>query len=125
MNKDLETYANWKCRGVELTTDELTLKAEGSYWTGREQVWLDGEVVSKKWNYRLSSSHCFMRNGERYKVAFKMKNLFTGKVEIAAYRNDALLFSETAQVFSGKRALLIFIIAVLLGYSSGYWLARF
>ncbi|MDG2231916.1 MAG: hypothetical protein P8K82_09670 [Paracoccaceae bacterium] len=125
MNKDLETYANWKCRGVELTTDELTLKAEGSYWTGREQVWLDGEVVSKKWNYRLSSSHCFMRNGESYKVAFKMKNLFTGKVEIAAYRNDALLFSETAQVFSGKRALLIFIIAVLLGYSSGYWLARF
>ena len=125
MNKDLETYANWKCRGVELTTDELTLKAEGSYWTGREHVWLDGEVVSKKWNYRLSSSHCFMRNGESYKVAFKMKNLFTGKVEIAAYRNDALLFSETAQVFSGKRALLIFIIAVLLGYSSGYWLARF
>ena len=125
MNKDLETYANWKCRGVELTTDQLTLKAEGSYWTGREQVWLDGEVVSKKWNYRLSSSHCFMRNGESYKVAFKMKNLFTGKVEIAAYRNDALLFSETAQVFSGKRALLIFIIAVLLGYSSGYWLARF
>ena len=125
MNKDLETYANWKCRGVELTTDELTLKAEGSYWTGREQVWLDGEVVSKKWNYRLSSSHCFMRNGESYKVAFKMKNLFTGKVEIAAYRNDALLFSETAQVFSSKRALLIFIIAVLLGYSSGYWLARF
>ena len=91
--------------------------------------WMSGisfyEVVSKKWNYRLSSSHCFMRNGESYKVAFKMKNLFTGKVEIAAYRNDALLFSETAQVFSGKRALLIFIIAVLLGYSSGYWLARF
>ena len=125
MNKDLETYANWKCRGVELTTDELTLKAEGSYWTGREQVWLDGEVVSKKWNYRLSSSHCFMRNGESYKVAFKMKNLFTGKVEITAYRNDALLFSETAQMYSGKMALLIFIIAVLLGYSSGYWLARF
>ena len=119
MNKDLETYANWKCRGVELTTDELTLKAEGSYWTGREQVWLDGEVVSKKWNYRLSSSHFFMQNGENYKVSFKMKNLLTGKLEIAAYRNDALLFSDTAQVYSGKMALLIFILAVLFGYSLG------
>ena len=47
MNKDLETYANWKCCGVELTTDELTLKMEGSYWTDREKVWLDREVVSK------------------------------------------------------------------------------
>ena len=105
MHKDLETYANWKCRGVELTTDELTLKAEGSYWTGRE--------------------HCFMRNGENYKVTFKMKNLFTGKLEITAYRNDALLFSETAQNYSGKMVLLIFILAVLFGYTLGYLLARF
>ena len=129
MNKDLETYANWKCRGVELTTDELTLKAEGSYWTGREKVWLDGEVVSKKLNFMLRSTHRFMRNGENYKVSFKMKNIFTGKVEITAYRNDALLFSETAQVFSGKMASLIFIMAVLfgnaLGYALGYLLARF
>ena len=125
MNRDLETYANWKCRGVELTTDELTLKAEGSYWTGREQVWLDGEVVSKKWNYRLSSSHRFMGNGENYKVTFKMKNIFTGKVEIAADRNDALLFSETAQNYSGKMALLIFIMAALFGYALGYLLAWF
>ena len=125
MHKDLETYANWKCRGVELTTDELTLKAEGSYWTGREQVWLVGEVVSKKWNYRLSSSHCFMRNGENYKVTFNVKNIFTGKVEIAAYRNDALLFSDTDQTYSGKMALLIFIMAVLFGYTLRYLLARF
>ena len=47
MNEGLETYANWKCCGVELTTDELTLKMEGSYWTDREKVWLDREVVSK------------------------------------------------------------------------------
>ena len=125
MHKDLETYANWKCRGVELTTDELTLKAEGSYWTGREQVWLDGEVVSKKWNYRLSATHFFMRNGENYNVSFKMKNLFTGKLEIAAYRNDALLFSDTAQVYSGKMALLIIIMAVISGYTLGYFSARF
>ena len=119
MNKDLETYANWKCRGVELTTDELTLKVEASYWTGREQVWLDGEVVSKKWNYRLGATHRFMRNGENYKVAFKMKNLFTYKLEISAYRSDALLFSETAQMFSVKMASLIFVMAVLFGYSLG------
>ena len=125
MNKDLETYANWKCRGVELTTDELTLKAEGSYWTGREQVWLDGEVVSKKWNYRLSATHFFMQNGENYNVSFKTKNLFTGKVEIAAYRNDALLFSDTGQVYSGKMALLIIIMAVISGYTLGYFSARF
>ena len=125
MNKDLEAYANWKCRGVELTTDELTLKVGYSYWTGREQVWLDGEVVSKKWNYRLSSSHCFLRNGENYDVSFKMKNLFIGKVESAAYRNDVLLFSDTGQVYSGKMALLIIIMAVLFGYASGYSLARF
>ena len=125
MNKDLETYANWKCRGVELTTDELTLKAEGSYWTGREKVWLDGEVVSKKWNYRLSATHCFMRNGESYNVSFKMKNLFTGKVEIAAYHNDVLLFSDTGQVYSGKMALLIIIMAVISGYTLGYFSARF
>ena len=125
MNKDLETYANWKCRGVELTTDELTLKAEASYWTGREKVWLDGEVVSKKWNYVLGATHRFMRNGENYKVAFKMKNIFTGKVEILADRNDVLLFSDTAQIFSGKMALLIVIIGVLFGYALGYLLARF
>ena len=119
MNKDLETYANWKCRGVELTTDELTLKAEASYWTGREQVWLDGEVVSKKWNYRLGATHRFMRNGENYKVAFKMKNFFIYKLEISAYRSDALLFSDTAQMFSVKMASLIFIMAVLFGYSLG------
>ena len=125
MNEDLETYANWKCYGVELMTDELTLKAEGSYWTGCEHVWLDGKVVSKKWNFRLSSAHRFKRNDDNYKVAFKMKNLFTGKIEIVAYRNDALLFSDTAQNYSGKRALLIFIIAVLFGFTSGYLLARF
>ena len=125
MNKDLETYANWKCRGVELTTDELTLKAEYSYWTGREHVCLDGEVVSKKWNFMLRSTHRFMRNGENYKVTFKMKNIFTGKVEIAADRNDALLFSETAQNYSGKMALLIFIMAALFGYALGYLLAWF
>lgn len=119
MNKDLETYANWKCRGVELTTDELTLKAEASYWTGREQVWLDGEVVSKKWNYRLGATHRFMRNGENYKVAFKMKNFFIYKLQISAYRSDALLFSDTAQMFSVKMASLIFIMAVLFGYSLG------
>ena len=125
MNNDLETYANWKCRGVELTTDEVTLKVEYSYWTCREKVWLDGEVVSKKWNYRLSATHCFMRNGENYKVSFKMKNLFTGKVEIAAYHNDVLLFSDTGQVYSGKMALLIIIMAFISGYTLGYFSARF
>ena len=66
-----------------------------------------------------------MRNGENYKVTFKMKNIFTGKVEIAADRNDALLFSETAQNYSGKMALLIFIMAALFGYALGYLLAWF
>ena len=125
MHKDLETYANWKFRGVELTADELPLKAECSYLTGGDQVWLDGEVVSKKWNYRLSSSHCFMRNGENYKVTFNVKNIFTGKVEIAACRNDALLFSDTDQMYSGKMASLIFILAVISGYTLGYFSVQF
>ena len=66
-----------------------------------------------------------MLNGENYNVSFKMKNLFTGKLEIAAYRNDALLFSDTAQVYSGKMALLIIIMAVISGYTLGYFSARF
>lgn len=66
-----------------------------------------------------------MRNGENYKVTFNVKNIFTGKVEIAAYRNDVLLFSDTDQMYSGKMALLIFIMTVLFGYTLGYLLARF
>ncbi len=48
MYGDLESYANWKVRGVEYTSDEFELKAEASLFTGMEWVWLNKELVSKK-----------------------------------------------------------------------------
>lgn len=104
---------------------EKTLRAWGSFYTGKEIIYLDEHVVSEQRNMRKDSTHNFVDEGNTYQVQYHMINQISGKLECRFYKNQVLLkalsmefkkgFSVKSISFSGKRALFIIIYGLVFG----------
>ena len=58
----------------------------GSYFSGKEEVYINDELVSSKRNFGFKSAHEFELEGSTYRVIYAVLNPFTGKIEFASLK---------------------------------------
>ena len=98
--------------------------------TGREQVLLNGRVVSQSRNYRLKSSHDFHDAGTDYKVKMELESISSGSFACSFFKDSNLIRTYKLKRIRGENRfspVLLFIlsIAVALAFSLldlGIWI---
>ena len=90
---------DWK-RGVRcyFDVDDVTIELWASYWTGREEVRVDGELVSSVRSLRMSTTHAFTWNGIDYELVVTCHLWRSGKFEVTLYREGEKIDSDEAAV---------------------------
>ncbi|GLQ16951.1 hypothetical protein [Maritalea porphyrae] len=121
---DLESYASWKERWVEYTSDDFTLKVFAN-WTTRETVWINGEQISSTYSLRFRTVHEFQHNGDDYQVVVQWLNMLTGALRMSAFQNGEKLFDDTKQIYKWWTLPVVFMVSGAIGYLVGYLEGRF
>lgn len=102
----------------------------GSFFTGKEDVYVNDELVSSKRNFGFKSAHEFEIEGVKYRVVYDLVNLITGKVECSFFKGRKSLASQSQSPFSqnpktgASVALWCFIVGFIFG-CLGYAFAHF
>ena len=96
----------------------------GSYFTGKEEVYINDELVSEKRSINVTSTHQFELSGNRFNVKFEMHNILTGRLECSLFKNKKLIKSyEQSSLFNNpKTSLKVFAGSFLGGLIGGYLL---
>lgn len=96
----------------------------GNYFTGKEEVYINDELVSSKRSMGVKSQHQFEFAGTRYQVVFEMKNILSGRLECTFYKNKQPVEQQEqtpiALLKDPKKALLFIGGCFLVGLISGY-----
>ena len=96
----------------------------GSYFTGKEEVYVNDDLVSSKRSVGRKSTHTFEFNAHSYQVKYHMQNIITGKLECTFFKNNEQVKQQEQTVLpfikDPKRAVLFFSACVLAGYLGGY-----
>lgn len=96
----------------------------GNYFTGKEEVYVNDELVSSKRSMGVKSKHQFEFDGTRYQVVFEMKNILSGRLECTFYKNKQSVEQQEqtpiALLKDPKKALLFIGACFLVGLISGY-----
>lgn len=71
-----------------------TIKVWGSTHTGLERVYLNGQLVSEKRNWRFNSNHVFPLNGRQIEVKIIVVSMLSGKVRLEIWQDSELLDSD-------------------------------
>ena len=66
----------------------------GSYFTGKEEVYINDELVSEKRSINVTSKHQFELSGNTFNVKFEMHNILTGRLECSLFKNKKLVKSQ-------------------------------
>ncbi|MBQ4857006.1 hypothetical protein [Pseudoalteromonas sp. MMG007] len=92
----------------------------GSYFTGKEEVFINDELVSSKRSVGRKSTHRFEFKEHNYQVKYHMLNIITGKLECTFFKNNEQIKQQEQTVLpfikDPKRAVLFFTASVLAGY---------
>ena len=73
----------------------------GSYFTGKEEVYINDELVSEKRNINVKSKHQFELSGNTFNVKFEMLNILTGKLQCSLFKNK----NSCTILFKGRSSL--------------------
>ncbi|MBE0377969.1 hypothetical protein PPRY_a0574 [Pseudoalteromonas prydzensis ACAM 620] len=94
----------------------------GSYFTGKEEVYINDELVSEKRSINVTSKHQFELSGNTFNVKFEMHNILTGRLECSLYKNKKLVKSlEQTTLFSNPKKSALFIAGCfVVGFTVGY-----
>ncbi len=90
--------------------------AWASVISGKECVFIDDVLVSKKRSFGLKSYHELDIEGNKITISFVVKNLLTGKIHCTLFENDTpkIKFESKINIFSFLLILISFILAVFL-----------
>lgn len=118
--------------------DGITIEVWASSWSGREEIRVDGQLVSRLRSFRRSSRHEFRHGGHDYAVEFSCLAFGSGTFRITLYRDGVEVDSDTGSAMgpdlldadgnvvwarAWKKMLPIFLISGLAGGVFGYTLA--
>jgi len=96
----------------------------GSAFTGKEEVYINDDLVSSKRSLGLKSKHQFYLEKMDYQIEYTMKNYLTGRVECTFYKNKQLMEQQDQSLISlfkdPKKAVLFIGSWFLVGFLSGY-----
>ncbi len=72
----------------------------GSFFTGKEEVYINDDLVSSKRSMGLKSKHQFEFAEQSYQIEYEMINMLTGKVESSFLKNEQLLEQQQQTLIS-------------------------
>ncbi|BDF93345.1 hypothetical protein RC083_05085 [Pseudoalteromonas haloplanktis] len=92
----------------------------GSYFTGKEEVYVNDELVSEKRSINVTSKHQFELSGNTFNVKFEMHNILTGRLECSLYKNKKLVKSyQQSSLFNNPKTSLKVMVGCFLGGLAG------
>ncbi len=95
----------------------------GSFFTGKEEVYINDDLVSSKRSMGLKSKHQFEFAEQSYQIEYEMINMLTGKVECSFFKNEQLLEQQQQTLISliknPTQALLFIGGSFAIGFLSG------
>lgn len=109
--------------------DEGTqIAAHGSALSGKEIVFIDGEIASTKRSFRRKSNHDFEYKGRNYQIVFFMESILNGTLYCSLYKAGELLSttskSYSMKTFSWKTFLTAMAVGAICGYSTVWLIHR-
>ncbi|MGE6448406.1 hypothetical protein [Pseudoalteromonas tetraodonis] len=88
----------------------------GSYFTGKEEVYINDDLVSSRRSVNIKSSHKFDFENSRYQVKFDMLNILTGRLECTLYKDQEVLAKQVqSSLPSDPKKAAFFILGCALG----------
>lgn len=136
---DTRLAVHWK-RGIQswFDIDGITIEVWASSWSGKEEVRVDGQVVSSLRSLRRKSIHRFRHGDHDYKVTVTCLAFGTGTFQITLFRDGVEidsdtgsamgrdLFDEDNRILWGKlvrKLAPVFVVSALAGMVFGYTVA--
>lgn len=109
--------------------DEGTqIVAHGSALSGKEAVFIDGEIASTKRSFKRKSSLEFQCQGHNYQVVFFMESILTGTVSCSLYKEGELVSSTTksytTKTFYWKTFFTAMAVGAIFGFSLTWLMHR-
>jgi hypothetical protein len=96
----------------------------GSFFTGKEEIYINDDLVSTKRSIGVKSEHKFEFAGNVYHVEYFMKNILSGRLQCSLVKNQQLIQVQEQVSLSilkdPKKALLFIGGCFLVGFLSGY-----
>ena len=102
------------------------LAVYGSYFSGKERIWLDDELVSEKNSMKLRSRHGIDIEGQTYEIDFGFKSIWAlllGEFSLDIHSQGETLFSGTKAMLTRKQTMVAFLASFIAGGLAGYLLA--
>lgn len=75
------------------------------YARGREEIFIDGQLVSKTRNISMYSSHSFIVDGKSLKVRVQVISLLDGKVAVSIYEGERIIYCARHEINSVVHSL--------------------
>ncbi|MBU2709022.1 hypothetical protein KCM76_23705 [Zooshikella marina] len=99
-------------------------------YLGKEDFYINEELIKTNKSFRVSGKYKFLVNENYYFIKFKVKNVFTGRIECDLYKGNELIISKHTLAKLGEKNKIISIILLLglcgmLGYVTpkmGNWM---
>jgi hypothetical protein len=89
VKKDLEgTVSFRKGFSYSFAEGEHTIDLSCSAVNGKEKLYVDDVLVSKKWSFRRKSIHQFSIGDDSYEVELHVVNMLTGETHCTLIKND-------------------------------------
>ncbi|MBW4622178.1 MAG: hypothetical protein KME17_22845 [Cyanosarcina radialis HA8281-LM2] len=104
---------------------EREIAAHGSTITGRERIFVNGELISEKRSLSKRSEHQFTVNENIYKVIFVVPQILQGKMECSLIKDGKCIRAFKTSPKNSKFRTLDFIILGLIGGVSGFLISHF
>jgi hypothetical protein len=103
----------------------------GSFFTGKEEVYINDDLVSSKRSMGFKSKHQFEFARQSYQIEYAMKNILSGRLECTFFKNKQLMEQQEQTSISllkdPKKAVWFiggnFVVGILSGIVGYYFLS--
>lgn len=102
-----------------------------SYFSGKEEVYLNDDLLSRKRSFALNSHHAIDIQGTRYDIVYQLVKPLIGKVTCSFLFDNTLILAQSQSLFNGNnksannvllRCFAVGFVAGALGYVAGKYL---
>lgn len=104
------------------------IAAHGSALSGKETVFIDGEIASTKRSLSRKSTHDFQYKGHNYQIVFFMGSVLKGTLSCSLYKEGELVTATTksysTQTFRWKIFFAAMAVGALCGFSTVWLIHR-
>jgi len=107
------------------------LACYGSYFAGKEEVYLNDDLISSKRSFGFKSTHAIDIDRKKYDISYQIVNPLSGKVTCSLLSDNRLILAQSQSLVSGNnksvnnmllRCFAVGFTAGVLGYIAGKYI---